>query len=130
RQRLLRTGRDLDIEGTVIRLHPRVVDEARERARRTRAPHNEARRTFVNEVLRALLRSLAAARGVDVDGESRDGLLTELHAAADVRRELNLLWGPISPERLLRDLYAEPARLSDAAGRSLSREERALLRRD
>jgi DNA helicase IV len=130
RQRLLRTGRNLDIEGTVIRLQPQMVREARERARRTRTTHNQARRTFVSEVLRALLRSLAAARAVDVDGESRDGLLTELHAARDVRRELNLLWGPISPERLLRDLYADPAKLADAAGRLLSREERGLLRRD
>ncbi|MBN9620956.1 MAG: ATP-binding domain-containing protein, partial [Actinobacteria bacterium] len=57
-------------------------------------------------------------------------LLAELYAAPDVRHELNLCWGPISPERLLRALYARPERLGEAAGRTLTRAERELLQRD
>lgn len=129
RQRLINSGRPLDVEGTVIRLQPRYVREAREAARRSRAPHNVARRTFVTVVMKHLLRTLAEARGVDVDDESRSGLTAELYAAPDVRRELNLCWPPITPERLLRDLYAIPERLAEAAPR-LSRDERALLRRE
>ena len=53
----------------------------------------------------------------------------ELHGSRDVRRELNLCWPPIPPQRLLRDLYAQPERLAEAAS-SLTRDERALLRRD
>lgn len=130
RQRLITSSRSLDIEGTTIKLLPHHVRDARERARRTRAPHNEARQTFVAEVMRELVRALARARGVDVDDEARTSLLAELYAAPDVRRELNLCWGPIGPERLLRDLYARPERLGEAAGRTLTRAEREVLHRD
>ncbi|GAB2481617.1 HelD family protein [Jatrophihabitans fulvus] len=129
RQRLVNTGRPLDIEGTVIRLQPRYVREAREAARRSRNPHNVARRTFVQVVMRHLLRALASARNVDVDDDTRPGLLTELYAARDVRRELNLCWPPLRPEKLLRDLYADPERLAEAAPR-MSRDDRQLLRRE
>ncbi|MGI8680384.1 MAG: HelD family protein [Jatrophihabitans sp.] len=129
RQRLISGGKPLDVEGTVIRLQPRHVREARDQARRSRSPHNVARRTFVTIVTRHLVRTLAEARGMDVNDDTRSGLLSELYAAKDVRRELNLCWPPISPERLLRDLYADAQRLAEAAPR-LSREERALLRRE
>lgn len=129
RQRLIKTGRPLDVEGTLIRLQPHVVREAREHARRTRAPHNVARRTFVLEVLGKLVRALATARGLEVDDDNRPGLMAELYASKDVRREVNWCWAPITPERLVRDLYAIPERLAEAAGR-LTRDERALLRRD
>jgi DNA helicase IV len=129
RQRTISAGRPLDVEGTIIKLMPHHVRDAREHARRTRAPHNVARKTFVTDVMRELVRVLAAARGVDVDDESRPGLLTELYASVDVRRELNLCWPPITAERLLRDLYANPQRLNEAAG-SLTRDERNALRRE
>ncbi len=129
RQRTMSTGRRLDVEGTTIQLQPRYVRDARERARRTRAPHNVARVTFVTEVLDQLVRTLAAARRVDLEPETRAGLMAELYASVDVRREVNWCWAPIGPERLLRDLFAEPERLGEAA-RRLTRDERALLRRD
>ncbi|MEO9138315.1 MAG: ATP-binding domain-containing protein [Jatrophihabitans sp.] len=129
RERVIDVGRSLDIEGTMIRLQPRYVREARDQARRTRAPHNVARKTFVSIVLRHLLRRLAEVRGVDIDQDTRPGLMAELHASGDVRRELNLCWPPISPERLLRDLYARPERLAEAAS-GLTSDERALLLRD
>jgi hypothetical protein len=52
-----------------------------------------------------------------------------LYESADVRREVNWCWAPISPQRLLRDLFANPAYLEPAAG-SLTAAERRLLRRD
>jgi DNA helicase IV len=129
RQRTIPTGRPLDVEGTVIQLQPRYIRDAREHARRTRAPHNVARKTFVAEVLRQLVRALAAARGIEVDAEARENLMAELYGSVDVRREINWCWAPIGPERLLRDLFANPDRLAEAANR-LTRQERALLRRD
>ncbi len=128
RQRLLHKARELDIGGTRIRLQPRTVQDARASARQTRAPHNAARVTFVRQVMRDLVRALANARGTDVDDDTRSGLLAELYESSDVRRELNLAWGPLSPQRLLRDLYADAGRLGDAAPR-LTREERELLHR-
>ena len=46
-----------------------------------------------------------------------------------MRREVNLCWLPVTPHKLLRDLYAEPAQLGEAGGRLLTRDERELLRR-
>ncbi|MCW2495338.1 ATP-binding domain-containing protein [Jatrophihabitans sp.] len=129
KQRTLPATRELVIEGTTIRLLPHHVRDARDRARRTREPHNVARKTFVTEIMRALLRALASARNVDLDPETRAGLLAELYESVDVRREVNWCWQPINPERLLRDLYADPKRLGDAAA-ALTREERQLLARD
>ncbi len=128
RQRTIASGRPLNVDGTRIQLQPRYVRDAREHARRGGAAHNVARRAFVSEVLRHLVRALAAARGIDVDQEARAGLLAELYESVDVRRELNWCWAPIGPERLLRDLYANPERLGEAAA-GLSPEERALLHR-
>ncbi|MBE7189476.1 MAG: AAA family ATPase [Jatrophihabitans endophyticus] len=128
RQRVIPTGRSLDVDGTVVRLQPRTVRDARESARRSRAPHNEARVTFVRQVLRDLVRTLANARGVDLDDDTRAGLLAELRESRDVRREVNLCWMPLTPERLLRELFADPARLGEA-GSALSRAERELLHR-
>ena len=118
RQRTISAGRALNVEGTTIQLQPRFVRDARDHARRTGEPHNVARKTFVNDVLRNLVRALAAARGVDVDQEVRASLMAELYDSRDVRREVNWCWAPIGPERLLRDLYAIPQRLAEAGGRS------------
>ena len=52
-------------------------------------------------------------RSIERNPMARPGLMSELYASVDVRRELNLCWPPISPERLLRDLYANPQRLAD-----------------
>jgi DNA helicase IV len=130
RQRMIGSARPLNVEGTTIRLLPHHVRDARERARRTRQPHNLARKTFVTEILRSLVRALATARGIDLDPETREGMLSELYESIDVRREVNWCWAPLSPERLVRDLYADPQRLGEAAGRLLTREERLALTRE
>jgi DNA helicase IV len=129
RQRTIPHGKSLDVEGTTIKLLPHHIRDAREKARRSRAPHNEARKTFVSEVIRELLRALARARNVELEQETRETLLAELYGSKDVRREINLCWMPLSPERLLRDLFADPQRLAEA-GVGLTREERQRLRRD
>ncbi len=129
RQRTITRSRPLDVNGTTIALQPHDVRRARDRARRGGVPHNAGRRTFVNELLNDLLRALANARGVELEGETREGLRAELYESIDVRREINLCWPPISPERLLRDLFARPERLGEAA-RGLTRRERELLRRE
>ena len=129
RQRTIERSRPLDVNGTRIALRPHDVRRARDRARRGGAPHNVARRAFVLDLLGELVKALAAARGVDLDAESRAGLRAELYESIDVRREVNLCWLPLTPQQLLRDLFARPERLGEA-GRSLSRRERELLRRD
>jgi DNA helicase IV len=117
----------LDVEGTRITLRPADVRAGLERARRSGKPHNGARVVFVKHLLNQLAGQLAGSR--DLDAEDRASRIADLRAAKDVRRELNGCWPPLTPERLLRDLYAQPARLASAA-RSLTPAERDLLARD
>jgi DNA helicase IV len=127
RQRPLPAPVRMTVEGTRIELRPADVRAAHERARRSGRPHNEGRVTFVKHLLNQLANQLAGSR--DLDAEDRASRIADLRESRDVRRELNGLWPPLSPERLLRDLFAQPARL-ESAGRMLSEAERALLARD
>ena len=127
RQRVPDGPRSLSVAGTRITLTPAMAAAARDRARASRKPHNQARRTFVLSLLDRLAQALAAARGVDVD-TNRDVLVADLRDSPDVRREVNLCWMPLTPEQVVADLWADPAALAAAAPR-LSHRERALLAR-
>ncbi|HEX6888806.1 MAG TPA: AAA family ATPase [Candidatus Nanopelagicales bacterium] len=127
RQRVPEAPRQLVVAGTRITLTPGMVVGARDRARASRKPHNLARRTFVLSLLDRLAAALATARSVDVD-TNREILLGDLRDSPDVRREVNLCWMPLTPHQLVADLFADPARLAQAAPR-LSPKERALLGR-
>jgi DNA helicase IV len=120
----------LDVQGDRIQLRPGAVSEARGRARQGGRPHNEARVTFVRHVLDDLAAQLAAARGLDREGEDRADLLAELRSEVAVRREVNLLWMPLTPQGLVADLYARPDRLAAAAAGILTAAEQELLFRE
>ncbi|CAN5668215.1 AAA family ATPase [soil metagenome] len=129
RQRVPRGPRELNIDGTRISLLPEEVAAARSRARATRKPHNIARLTFVTAILDSLVRRFAAELNVELDSDSKAEFLNTLRDSADVRREVNLCWMPMTPEQLLKDLYADPSRLQAAAPR-LSATEQGLLYRN
>jgi DNA helicase IV len=129
RQRVPDRPLTLDVDGHALELRPQVVAAARSRARRSRRPHNRARSSFLLELLDDLVRQLAAALGTELDAASRADLLADLRDSREVRRALNLAWMPLTPQQLVEDLYADPARLA-AAAPGLSDRERALLRRD
>jgi DNA helicase IV len=119
------------VDGDPVVLHPRVVAEARGRARQTGRPHNDARVTFVKHVLDDLATQLARARRIPVDDDdSRAELLAELRSSVDVRREVNLCWMPLAAPSFLARLLSSPARLEAAADGVLDRRERDLLRRE
>lgn len=126
RQRLIRRPVPLSVDGSTVTLRPEDVRAAHERARRTGKPHNAARVTFVRHLLGVLAAQLAGTSRREPGADDRSELVDELRASPDVRRELNWCWAPIPPERLLRDLYADP----DRHGAGLGERERRLLRRD
>ncbi|WP_331272106.1 HelD family protein [Motilibacter aurantiacus] len=130
RQRVPSKPLRLSVDGQQVTLRPSDVSFARDRARASRKPHNAARVVFVKAVLERLARQLAAAQRVELDEDTRPGLLAELRESRDVRREVNLCWMPLSPQKLLSELYADPAKLAAAAEGRLGRAERRLLRRD
>ncbi|HET9655779.1 MAG TPA: ATP-binding domain-containing protein [Kineosporiaceae bacterium] len=130
RQRRLAHPLTIDVGGDPLVLHPRVVAEARGRARQGGRPHNDARVTFVRHLLDDLAGQLARARGVADDLGERADLIAELRDSVDVRRELNLLWMPLSATALVTELFARPDRLAHAAEGILSQRDQKLLFRE
>jgi DNA helicase IV len=129
RQRLLRDAVRLVVDGDEVTLRPRVVADARARARQTGRPHNDARTTFVKHLLDDLSAQLAAARSLDAV-EEKPELVAELRSHPDVRREINLLWLPLTAVGVLTKLLARPDRLVDASHGLLSPAERSALSRE
>ncbi len=129
RQRLPEDDVDLKIGSHRIVLTRSAVAASRARARATGAPHNEARVTFVKDVLRHLAGQLAESMGQTLSEDLRAELDTDLRDTRDVRVTLNLLWMPLSPTRFLADLLATPSR-RESAGGALGADERAVLQRE
>ncbi|MGH3929212.1 MAG: HelD family protein, partial [Pseudonocardiaceae bacterium] len=140
RQQIPTAPIELTIDGHQVRLDQQLCTLARTRARRSRRPHNEAKRIFHREVISALAAQLARrlSRGLlghqlpDQQlldqGEVAD-LKTELRDSAELAAALDELWPMLSPQRLLTELYSCPQRLATATQRVLSPEERDLLAR-
>ena len=116
-------------------LAPRAIERARERARRSRRPHNQARAVFAREVINALTRQLAGRIGTDVRTGAQ---LMSQDDVADLRRELRTdpavrsaiaeMWPILAPQQLIGELLTEPERLAAAAPRLPAAARTALLR--
>lgn len=128
RQRVPAADVAVRVDGHDVVVRRRDVRDAIARARRTHKPHNEARTTFVREMLSRLVDQRRDADG-DLSPEEAAAFTAELRAHRDVRVALNLAWFPLTPERLVADLFAKPHRLAEAAP-ELTDDERAALRRD
>jgi DNA helicase IV len=143
---------EIPFEREVLRLDRKIVQRARERARRSRRPHNQARPIFVREILDALVQQVtrkftAGLRETDklvaeILGEpapaadssalgpaDTEDIRAELRQDPRVRAAIARLWPVLTPQQLLDDLFDSPRRLAAAAPR-LAREERAVLSRD
>ena len=143
---------EIPFEREVLRLDRKIVQRARERARRSRRPHNQARPIFVREILDALVQQVsnkftAGLRETDklvaeILGEpvpaadssalgpaDTEDIRAELRQDARVRATIARLWPVLTPQQLLDDLFDSPRQLAAAAPR-LTREERAVLSRD
>src|SRR4051794_15611709 len=114
RQRVLAEPRRLNVEGTILTLTPRQVARARDKARATGKPHNEARATFVKVLLRELTDQLmdtlekSSGAGNTTD---RSYLAEDVRSSRDVRVALNLCWMPLTPEKLVGELLSRPDHL-------------------
>ena len=121
----------MDIEGTTVKLKPAMVRRARDRARATGKPHNEARVTFVKILVRELAdklkRKLEKSSGAPVQ---RDLLLEDVRTSRDVRIALNLCWMPLTPQKLVGDLLTREPLLRAAAPWLGDNDVAALLRTD
>ena len=131
RQRVPARPQELEVNGDRLTLDPQLVSTAIAKARETGKPYNEARVTFVKSALGALARQWLAQlieAGNSMDDSDLPMLREDLRAAEDVRVALNTAWLPLTPEKLLQDLYARPQWLAELTP-GWNAEERALLHR-
>ena len=125
---------EIKIDGTIYRLTPRMVGQARAEAERridpdTEAPltHNPARRVFISAMIRSLARQRArelGGRQRTMSSEDEQDLRAELAAEPAIRSVLDALWPELTPQPLLARLYQQPSLLD------LSDSERAAVARD
>ncbi|WP_211257253.1 HelD family protein [Streptomyces megasporus] len=148
RQRAPDDGLEIVHGRETVRIGPDVCRRARDRARAGGLPHNRARPVFVGLVIDALARRIAeqvtasVLDGVPVEAidgpeaeplvlfeeDDIEGIRRELREDPEVCAAIDELWPPLTPRRLLTDLYASPERLASAAP-DLTPAERALLLR-
>lgn len=131
RQRVPETTQVLDINGDKLELEPDLIRSAMTKAQSTRKPYNLARVDFVAHALGALTRQYAAqlrANRAVIDDSDLAVLREDLRTAHDVKVALNTAWLPLTPEKLIRDLFARPHWLATLAD-DLSEAERDLLHR-
>ncbi|WP_413250612.1 HelD family protein [Sinomonas flava] len=130
RQRVPAGDRILEVEGYKLLLTPRQVRRARDKARATGKPYNEARNTFVKILLRELTEQLQSKVEASNAGNTADRsyLAEDVRQSRDVRVAVNLCWMPMTPEQLVSELFSRRSIL-DAVGSALTEEERDLLRR-
>lgn len=130
RMRVPAQNRILEVDGRKLTLTPRQVRRARERARATGKPYNEARVTFVKILLRELTEQMTelVEAGNLGNNADRSYLAEDVRTARDVRIALNLCWMPMTPEKLIIDLFSKPEILEFCTP-NLTPAERALLQR-
>ena len=135
RQAVPHDGLDVRYDKELYKISASSIARARERARRSRLRHNQARQIFVREMLTELSRVVAKRLGANPFGGGNllgstdvDDLRAELRDDPEVRAAIGRLWPVLSPQQLISDLYASP-RLLTAAAPSLSQADRELLRR-
>jgi DNA helicase IV len=122
---------EITVGSATYQLTPRACQQARALARSQRdkftgepLPHNQARRRFVEVMLRGMTRQVVRQLGVrSLAPEDEQDLRADLAAEPAIRRALDVLWPELTPERLLALLYTDPARLD------LTDHERAVLAR-
>ena len=122
----------LDVNGEYLTVSPQLIHAAMQKAWDTKKPHNLARVTFNKAALSALARQLADQlrdHGNTIEESDQAWLREDLRTSEDVKVALNTAWLPLTPQKLLRDLYARPNWLASLTP-GWSADQRALLLRD
>ncbi len=121
----------IDVNGELLTVPAQLIHHAIQRAWETKKPHNVARVTFNKVALSALSRILAdqlRSHGNTIEQSDQAWLREDLRTAQDVKVLLNTAWLPLTPFKLLQDLFARPQWLESLTPR-WSAAQRALLLR-
>jgi DNA helicase IV len=110
---------DHDDYGTLL-LDRTMAHEARDRARATGLPHNEARAAFAFPIIDALTAQLADRLGGDPYGgpnllgaDDVAQLGKEIAMSAQVHAAIDSLWPYLTPQQLVGDFLADPTHLPE-----------------
>lgn len=115
--------------GSDVRITAEQLNSAAKGLSRTRNFH-EGRDPFLRRVLDSAAQNLARDTGHDPsDADYCSDLVASLVDDINVRRELNLMWLPTTPERVIHRLLTDSSTLAVAADGILSTDEQALLLR-
>jgi DNA helicase IV len=131
RQQVPKDYVEVTFDREALRLDRKTCTQARARARRSRKPHNEARKIFRREMYSALTLQVADRLGRDLlDQRDLDDIRGELRQDNEVGKALDGLWPEMTPQELLDELWSSEQRLKIAARKHLDEDERALLVRE
>jgi DNA helicase IV len=135
RQLVPDAGLEVIFDRDTFVLRKKSIAQAREKARRSRRPHNQARTVFAREMFTAIAEQAAARLGANVLGGPNllsegdlEELRDEVRADPAVRAAVSGLWPLLTPQQLLEDLLTDEDRLASAAS-GLSAADRDLLLR-
>ena len=124
RQRLPEEPLPIELSDVTVRIDADTAEWAREEARATGLPHNEARAVF-SEIVTYVLTERAIARigtgwltreDRDAWEQLREDLIDELAENDHFIAALDELWPILTPQTLLAELYTSPERLRAAGG--------------
>ncbi len=108
----------LDVNGEYLTVSPQLIQSAMQKAWDSKKPHNVARVVFNKAALSALARQLAEQlrdHGNTIEDSDQEWLREDLRTSHDVKVALNTAWLPLTPQKLLQDLYARPLWLASLA---------------
>ncbi|MGH3276594.1 MAG: HelD family protein [Streptosporangiaceae bacterium] len=135
RQHAPRQAIRITVDSQPVVLSAQAAIQARDRARRTRRPHNVARAVFAREIVNVLTAQVAARLGHDVLGgrnllgaQEINDLRRDLWAEKPVRDLIEGLWPVLTPQKLISGLLSSAGRLAAAAPGHSTAEREALLR--
>ncbi|ANF31549.1 AAA family ATPase [Leifsonia xyli] len=131
RQKAPEEAQTIVVDNERLVVDPALIHRAIAKAQRTGKPHNVARVTFVKAALSELTDQLAAqlrAGGSTIDDADLKVLREDLRTSYDVRVLLNTAWLPLTPQKLLQDLFARPAWLAELTPRWSAQQRQALMR--
>ena len=120
------------VDGHDLVIRPNDIASAMARARRNHKPHNQARVSFVRDMLGRLAEQYVQQLGQEVPADERGEIIEELRTTREIRIALNLAWMPITPQKLVVRpvVQAAPARVRGTAAQpAAARDARAGGRR-
>ncbi|OZG63515.1 ATP-dependent DNA helicase [Bifidobacterium lemurum] len=126
----------VNISGVNVPMLATDIRQAQSDARRTRAPHNKARETFIQQMLRSMRDRYVEQLDYTPDAAERSRVSSLLRMNDKVRKTLNLCWLPMTAPWLIDQLFSRPDKLramapwlSDDDVRTLTRRKGAPLTR-